>query len=365
MTSRPTGPTPDRTRGRATGRTDDRAEDDPLRVLILGGTSWLGGTLARRAVDRGHQVTCLARGESGDVPDGARHVRADRWASGAYQEVAGTDWDAVLDVSWQPDLVRSALTALSTRAGIWIYVSSCSAYRDDATPDTDESAPLHEPWRGTGEVTREEYGAAKVTCEQACLAALPADRVLIARAGLIAGYGDRSDRFGYWPARIAETETVASPVLIPDSPQLSVQVIDVEDLTTWLLDCAETRTHGIFNAVGDEHSMATVLEACARRVGRSPTWVPVPPHWLAEHDVAPWAGPESLPLWLPLPAYAGFATRRNEAARSAGLRLRPLEETIAAALAWEQERGLTRDRKAGLTRARETALLDLWARTQR
>src|SRR5512139_3570353 len=171
-----------------------------FRVLVLGGTSWLGGAVASLAVERGHRVTCLARGDSGTVPVGASHVRSDRWAPGAYDEVADRDWDAVVDVSWQPELVRSALDALAHRTRHWVYVSSISVYADHATPDADESAPVVDPWSGSGEVGLEAYGGAKVSCETSCRTALDSERLLVARGGLIVGYGDRSDRFGYWPA---------------------------------------------------------------------------------------------------------------------------------------------------------------------
>ncbi len=333
----------------------ESASSDPLDLLVLGGTAWLGGAVARQAVARGHRVTCLARGESGAPPSGVTWVREDRVDPAAYDEVAGRDWDAVVDVSWQPDLVRSALAALSERTRHWAYVSTCSVYSDDGTPDTDEHAAVHPPHPGTGEVEIEAYGPANVACELACLAARDENRTLVARPGLIGGYGDRSDRLGYWPARLARAAD-GEPVLVPprDTP---VQVIDVEDLARWLLHTAEHRVGGVFNAVGDVTTVGAVLDACSTTSGRTPELVEVSHTWLAERHVEPWMGPESLPLWLPQPEYAGFMTRRNAAARAAGLHLRPLTETVAAALRWEQERGVDRPRRAGLTAGREAELL--------
>ena len=138
----------------------------PLDLLVLGGTSWLGGAVAQHALARGHRVTCLARGESGTPPDGVSWVRADRSAAGAYTEVASCDWNVVLDVSWQPDLVRSALAALAERARHWVYVSSCSVYADDSVPGEDEDAALHAAHPGSGVVPIEAYGPAKVACEE-------------------------------------------------------------------------------------------------------------------------------------------------------------------------------------------------------
>jgi nucleoside-diphosphate-sugar epimerase len=300
-------------------------------------------------------VTCLARGEAGTPPDGVSWVRADRRETGAYDPVAGQDWDAVLDVSWQPDQVRSALAALGARAGHWLYVSSCSVYSDDATPGTDESAATHPPYPDPGPVDIEAYGPAKVACENACVDAMGADHVLIARAGLIAGYGDRSDRMGYWPARAARAAD-GEPVLAPP-PQAPSQVIDVDDLSAWLVLAAEQRTPGRFNAVGEQVTVADYLEASAAAAGSRPAYRSATDEWLASQEVAPWSGPESLPLWLPQPEYAGFMTRSNAAAVAAGLRLRAVPQTVVAALDWERERGLERDRHAGLTPERERELL--------
>jgi len=328
----------------------------PRSLLVLGGTAWLGRTVASVATARGHDVTCLARGEAGPPADGVQLVRADRREDGAYDEVAGRDWDAVLDVSWQPDLVRSALAALGPRAGSWLYVSSCSVYSDDRTPDTDESAPVHEPWAGTGTATVEDYGPAKVACEQAVLEAVGPERALLARAGLIGGRGDGSDRFGYWPARVARMQSEGEVLLAPPM-DLAVSVIDVEDLATWLVDAAEQGVAGTFNALGDAVPFEQVLHACVQASGHEPVAAETSDAWLAEQGVEPWAGPESLPLWIPREEYGGFASRSNAAAKSAGLRLRPLAETTAAALAWERELGLERERRAGLSRDRELALL--------
>lgn len=339
----------------ATG--SSREAEDPIDVLVLGGTSWLGGEVARRALARGDEVTCLARGVAGSPPDGARWVRADRTDPAAYDEVAATGWDAVIDVSWQPDLVRSALDRLAPVARHWIYVSSCSVYRDDATAGMDESAPLHEAYARPGPVGIELYGPAKVACEQAVLATMGTERALLARAGLIGGYGDRSDRLGYWPARVARAGD-GEPVLVPPR-SAAVQVIDVADLAEWLVQAAHSRTAGTFNAVGDGVPLGELIEHCARLCGVRPRWREASDEWLVEHGVEPWAGPESLPLWLPQASYAGFMTRRNDAAHQAGLRLRPLADTLAAALRWEREVGLGRERSAGLTPGREEELLGL------
>jgi 2'-hydroxyisoflavone reductase len=256
-----------------------------LRLLLLGGTSWLGGLVATLAHQRGHEVTCLARGESGSVPEGVTHVRADRRTRHAYDEVADRGWDVVLDVTWQPDQVRSALAALAARARHWIYVSSISVYADHRVPDADETAAVLEPWPGEGEADDDAYGPAKVSCETSCRALLDPDRLLVVRAGLIVGYGDRSDRFGYWPGRLASVED-RECVLVPplDSP---VQVVDVTDLARWLVDAAEARVAGVYDAVGAQITLADVVSACAAATGNQAVLAEPDEEWLIDQQVSP------------------------------------------------------------------------------
>lgn len=319
-------------------------------LLVLGGTQWLGREVARAALERGHSVTCLARGESGAVADGARLVSADRDSPDAYDEVRRGDWDHVVDVSWQPGHVRTALAALGPRAARWSYVSSCSVYADDGTPGADESAALVEPIED-GTATGEEYAGAKVACEAAVAAAV-GDRALIARAGLIGGPGDRSDRFGYWVARLALAGT--APVLVPDTPELATQTIDVRDLAAWLVDASAV---GAYNAVGPQIALGPLLDRAALVAGFTGEMVTVPPQWLVDHEVEPWAGPRSLPLWLPVETHAGFGARDDAAAVAAGVHRRTVVETLRDTLAYERSLGLDRDRRAGMSRAEELALL--------
>ncbi|MFP5252453.1 MAG: NAD-dependent epimerase/dehydratase family protein [Actinomycetes bacterium] len=324
-------------------------------VLVLGGTAWLSGEVARAALAAGHTVTCLARGESGTVPDGAELVRGDRASAAAYDAVADRSWDLVVDVSRQPLHVRSAVDALAGRTRHWVFVSTVSVYADDSVSGQDESAPVHEPWAGTGLAAAEDYGPAKVACERVLLEARP--DALVARAGLIVGYGDPSDRFGYWPARFARA-VADEPVLVPP-PDDPCQVIDVEDLAGWLLRSGLTRTGGVVNAVGPVRTLGEIVQTCREVTGSRARPVAADGVWLSGQGVEPWMGPESLPLWLPLPEYAGHPARDRSRAEAAGLTTRPLQDTVRGALAWEQELGLERPRRAGLSSRRERELLAL------
>ena len=328
-----------------------------MRILILGGTVFLSREVARQAVARGHDVTCLARGESGPPVTGAAFVTADRDAGPeAYRDLEGA-WDAVIDVARRPQQVREALQALAGRSSHWSFVSSASVYAAHDTPGADESAGLLAPLEavdGAYPVPADsEYGQAKAACEELVRDLGPAN-VLVTRPGLIAGPEDDSDRFGYWPARLAQER---SPVLIPSIAEVMTQTIDVRDLALWLVTGAEEARAGSFNAMGPSVPFGELLALSADASGFHGSFRTADSQWLHEQGVAYWAGDESLPLWLPEEGYDGFSARSNAAALAAGLTLRPVEQTVRDVLEDEQERGLFRERKSGLSAARETVLL--------
>jgi nucleoside-diphosphate-sugar epimerase len=328
-----------------------------MRLLVLGGTAWLGGYIATIALERGHHVTCLARGESGDVPYGVDFKRADRDTPHAYREVVRDEWDVLIDVSRQPGQVGRAATALAGCTGSFVFVSSGNVYADHATPGDDESAAVLPALAGDVMETMETYGPAKVACERHVLNAFGADRSLIARVGLIGGPGDIFDRTGYWPLRFTRPAANDGSVLVPDVPDLMTQVIDVRDTATWLIEAGERSLRGVFNVVGETLSLPEHLAIAREVAGHRGPVVAVSQEWLLAHEVAPWMGERSLPLWLPMPAYAGFSSRDGSAARAAGLVSRPVAETLADTLEWELTRSLEQPRRAGLSDHDERQLL--------
>lgn len=317
------------------------------RVLVLGGTSWLGREVARQWAARGADVTCLARGVSGEAPPGATLVRADRLEPGAYDAVAHSEWDEVVEVAWEAPLVTGALEALAARAAHWTLVSSISVYARSDEPGADESAEL---LPGTD---LEDYGHAKVAAERASAAAL-GDRLLVARAGLIVGPGDRSDRFGYWVGRMALAGS--EDVLAPTLAGRAAQVIDVEDLAAFLVLGGTTGLAAVVNATGPVLPLQGVLRVAADVAGFSGRLREATDEQLEVAEVQPWAGPRSLPLWLPA-GMEGFAQRDIRRFLDAGGSPRDIRPTLERTLDDERRRGLDRERRSGLRRQEELAVL--------
>lgn len=330
-----------------------------MRILVLGGTVFLSRAVAEVALAAGHAVTCVSRGISGDPPRGAAAVKADRSEPGSLAAALGGEaFDAVVDVAtMSAPWVREALDVLADRAGHWTFVSSLNAYADLArrggTVGQVTLPPLHETPDASVHLTDPEvYGAAKVGSEDA-VRDRAGERALIVRGGLICGHGDVLDRFGYWANRFSR----GGQAVVPDAPGHPMQLVDVRDLAAWIVRCAEAGTIGTYDGTGPRSTLARVLEEVVEAVGAPDLdLVRVPAETLVSEDVGIWAGPRSLPLWLP-PTHWGLADRDVRDTLDAGLTVRPVAETARAALAWERSLGLDRDRRAGLTSAEERAVL--------
>ncbi|MGQ0778080.1 MAG: NAD-dependent epimerase/dehydratase family protein [Pseudonocardiales bacterium] len=333
-----------------------------MRMLIFGGTRFLSRAVAVEALGRGHEVLCAARGESGPVPDGAAFVRIDRDVPNGLRMLlsavqSGQRFDAVLDTArmslrW----VRDALDTLGAVASHWTFVSTINVYADTRTAGQTVDAPLVAPvFDDATDLSPEIYGGVKVAGENAVRSAgVPP---LVVRAGLLVGPGDISDRFGYWPMRMAR----GGRVLVPgDAAEVPTTWIDVRDLAAWLVDSAEQGRTGTFDGCGLTVSLRDLLAQLADTLAPPGTeLVTVPAPVLQEAGVASWSGPKSLPLWLPSEEY-GLVTHDVGATLRAGLRQRPLAETAAAALAHERILGVDRPRQAGLTATDEAELLAAW-----
>jgi 2'-hydroxyisoflavone reductase len=319
-----------------------------MRILVLGGTQFLGRHTVDAALARGHDVTMFNRGRTRPelFPDVER-LHGDR--DGDLGALAGRSFDAVVDTSgYVPRVVRETIDAFGD-VGHYTFVSSISVYADLSTAPTESSA-VHELEEPT-EDWREAYGELKADCEDVVRERFP-DAFLV-RPGLIVGPWDPTGRFTYWPTRIA----AGGRVLAPAPPDADAQVIDVRDLAGWIVRAAEYRLAGTYNAIGRPLPRTTLLETCRRVAGSEAELVWVDGDFLLAHDVGEWM---ELPLWLASPEYAGMLSVDPSPAFDAGLETRPLEETVRDTLAWVERGEAPAETDAGLDRAKEQRVLDAW-----
>lgn len=317
------------------------------------------------ARQRGHEVTLFNRGTRPVPCTGVESIVGDRRYNLARLE--GGRWDAVLDSSgYLPGQVRSAATRVAACCGHYMFLSTLSVYADADTGTFDESAPLAEispaelPLLETIEadgpvpasVYGQSYGGLKALCE-AAVAESFSGRLLVVRAGLVIGPYDLSNRFAYWPARLA----AGGEVLAPGDPDRRLQMIDVRDLAQWTLDRVECRQTGVFNVTGPPTTMEAVLEEGRSATGSSATLTWVPDELLLANEVRPWT---ELPLWIPASVDPGAPMRASiDAALACGLRPRSLAETVRDTLRWDRARPPW-DCLGSFTRDRERDLLDAW-----
>jgi 2'-hydroxyisoflavone reductase len=313
-----------------------RKPGQPLQILVLGGTGFLGPHFVEAARAKGHKLTLFNRGKtnptrfSGEAFKDIEQLHGDRKTD--MKALQGKRrWDAVLDTSaYIPADVTRSTRLLAKRVDQYLLVSTISVYAKMDKPGQDESAPLAtlaDP--NVTEVTGETYGGLKALCEQAAEKEMPG-RVTIVRPGLIVGPGDNTDRFTYWPARADR----GGEILAPGSAADPTQFIDVRDLAAFLLHLLEQQTYGTFNADAPAGTltMGELLAASQRAAGTKSTLTWVPAEFLEAQQVSAW---QDMPVWIPSQGeYAGFGRLDTRKAQSAGLTYRPLDMTVADTLAY-------------------------------
>lgn len=327
-----------------------------MKLLIIGGTRFLGRAIVEAALADGHELTLFNRGQSNpDLFPTVETLIGDR--DGGLDVLKGRTWDAVIDTcGYVPRLVRDAATLLADAVGHYTFISTISVYAEEAEAPITEASPLSTIEDPTvEEVTGETYGPLKVLCEPAAAEAMNG-RSLSVRAGLIVGPHDPTDRFTYWPVRVAR----GGQVLAPDDPAVPTQFIDVRDIATWTVQATEKQLAGPVNVTGPAAplSLGDVLAACRRVTDSDAAFVWVDEAFLLAEEVAPFT---DLPLWVPAVRQSMMQVDCQRALET-GLTYRPLETTIADTLAWANGRSDDYEWRNGLTPEREAALLAKWHR---
>jgi 2'-hydroxyisoflavone reductase len=317
-----------------------------VRVLVLGGTVFLGRHAAETALRRGHRVTVFTRGIHGEPPAGAEHLTGDRDRSLA--PLCNRTWDAVIDTSgYHPAQVEASATLLAGVAERYVFVSSVSAYRDWPAQPVGETSPVHD--------TGDDYGALKAACERAAEAAMPG-RVTHVRAGQIVGTHEYAFRLAWWVARIG----LGGTVIAPGDPAEALQLIDARDLAAWMLDAPP----GVFNATAlrGPVTMEGLLQVARAASGSDAEFRWIGDRELLAAGVEPW---DELPLWAPQNLWPGTWRVETARAEAAGLRCRPVTETVSDVWSWLTADGDGRlpayrpeVRVTGLSAEHESRLLD-------
>lgn len=327
-----------------------------MNILIIGGTRFLGRHLVEAALERGHELTLFNRGQTAPslFPD-VETVLGDREKD--LNRLSGRRWGAVIDTcGYIPRVVRMSVEALKDAVGRYVFISSISAYADFSEIGIDETGPVQTSQEDPeDEDSPETYGLRKALCEEAVRDVFGEDHTLIVRPGLIVGPHDPTDRFTYWPVRIAR----GGDVLAPDRPDAPIQVIDVRDLSEFIIKLIENQKSGFFNATGPDYKLTIgkLLETSRQVTGSDANFRWASIEFLEQHDVAPWS---DMPVWAPDSGeWAGLTQVDVSKAIDAGLTFRPLEETLRDTLAWASTRPAEHVWLAGLEEEREKQVMKL------
>ena len=336
----------------------------PLDILILGGTGFTGPFQVAYALARGHKVTTFNRGKR-PVPewgDQVEMLQGDRIAND-YKSLEGRKWDVCIDNPTSlPSWVRDAGRVLAGNVGHYLFISTISVYADGSKHGINEDSAvaqykgadaMAETWE-TMRANMELYGQLKALSEAEVFKQF-GDKVTIVRPGYIVGPRDETDRFTYWPKRIAE----GGEIMVPGDGDDPIQIIDGRDLAEWMIRLAENGTTGVFNACGPDYTltMDAAVHGCHAVTGGPASFTHVPMDFLEKHEAG-------LPIWVPREGspYSGYGTVSNARAIAAGLTFRPLAETVTDLLAWYRSLPTERQAevRAGISREREAELLKAW-----
>ena len=324
-----------------------------MKILILGGTKFLGRHLVDAALAAGHEVTLFNRGKTDPTLfSNIETILGDREQD--IEKLSGREWEAVIDVAgYLPRIVRLSAEVLEPNVSRYVFISTISVYADFKKAGIDESYPVGELADETvEEITGETYGPLKVLCERA-VQDIYGERALIVRPGLIVGPHDPTDRFTYWPVRVAR----GGDVLAPQSPDAATQIIDVRDLAEFIIKLTEENASGVYNATGPDYelTMGKLLDV-SKQVSNSNanfSWASV--EFLKQNKIEPWS---DMPAWIPEDEEGvGFAKVDISKAMQAGLTFRSLEETVRDTLEWATTRPMDHEWRAGLTAEREAEAL--------
>lgn len=338
-----------------------------MKILIIGGTKFLGRHLINAALENEHKVTLFNRGRSysDDKIENAEQIHGDR--NSDLKKLGGRNWDAVIDTcGFLPQTVKTSAEFFKDKANQYVFISSGSVYADTSKANYDEStetgkldAEQQEKFENfdlnqelNGIVLGESYGALKVLCEEAAEIAMP-NRVLSVRAGMIVGKFDWTDRFNYWVMRVGR----GGEILAPGMPEGFVQLIDARDLSEWIVKMIEENVKGIFNVTSKslDLTFGKMLEEVKDATGSDAEFIWANDKFLTENNVAPWS---EMPFYLPESDedVRNFLTMNIDKALAKGLKFRPLSETILDVLSWRKNQDF--EMKAGISAERETELLN-------